>query len=708
MTTHKAIQLISNNLGIKDSSVRNTISLLDEGATVPFISRYRKEKTGSLDEVQIADIQKALKKFNELEARKETILTAIEEQGQLTDSLKHKIQNTFNAIELEDIYLPYKRKRKTKAGIARENGLEPLAYTIKKQSTHDINKEAKRFLSKSIKTTNEAIEGAQYIIAEWISEDDQVREKTRSTMRKNGAITSKLVKKKKEEAQKYRDYFDFEEKISKCPSHRLLAILRGSNEGFLRVQLGIDNERMIEKIERKYVSFNAPCAKLLSDAIRDGYKRLILPSVENQITNEYKEKADKVAIEVFVKNLKQLLLSAPLGQIPTLAIDPGFRTGCKTVALDENGNLLQYSTIFPNQPQTEHEKSAMVLKTMVEKYKLKAVAIGNGTAGRETESFVKSLNLDLDIYMVNEDGASIYSASPIAREEFPKEDVTVRGAVSIGRRLMDPLAELVKIDAKSIGVGQYQHDINQSLLKESLDQTVISCVNSVGININTASKHLLTYVSGLGETIANNIVEHRSQNGNFINRNQLKKVPRLGAKAFEQAAGFLRIKDAKNPLENTGVHPEAYPLVKKMAADMNCTISELVNNQELLRKIDLQKYCSGEFGLPTLRDIIKELEKPGLDPRGAVASFSFDGRIRTIEDVKVGMVLPGIVTNITNFGAFIDIGIKQGGLVHISQIANKFVSNPADVLNLQQKVTVKVLDIDIQRGRINLSMKDVN
>ncbi len=708
LTTSKAIQIISNNLGIRESSVRNTIALLNEGATVPFISRYRKEKTGSLDEVQVSEIQKGLKKFNDLETRKETILAAIEEQNQLTDKLKFKIQNSYSAVELEDLYLPYKRKRKTKAGIARENGLEPLALILKKQNTYAIHDEAKKYLSKSIRNVAEAIEGAQFIIAEWINEDEKIREKTRGTMRKNGIITSKVIKKKKEEAQKYRDYFDFGERIFKCPSHRLLAILRGANDGFLRVRLEIDDERMKESIARKYVSYNAPCAKLLSDAINDGYKRLILPSIENQIINEYKEKADKIATDVFVKNLKQLLLSAPLGQMPILAIDPGFRTGCKTVALDENGNLLKYSTIYPNQPQSEYEKSAKTIKSLIENHNPKAIAIGNGTAGRETESFIKSLTLGLDIYMVNEDGASIYSASQIAREEFPNEDLTVRGAVSIGRRLMDPLAELVKIDAKSIGVGQYQHDINQTLLKESLDQTVISCVNSVGININTASKHLLTYVSGLGETIAGNIVEYRSENGNFINKNQLKKVPRLGAKAFEQAAGFLRIKDSNNPLENTGVHPEAYTVVQRMAKDMNRAIFELVNNQEILRQIDLQKYCSNQFGLPTLRDIIKELEKPGLDPRGTVTGFSFDGRIRSMEDVREGMVLPGIVTNITNFGAFVDIGIKQGGLVHISQIANKFISNPADVLNLQEKVTVKVLNVDIQRGRINLSMKDVN
>ena len=706
--THKILQLISQDLSLKESAVRNTISLLEEGATVPFISRYRKEKTGSLDEVQIAEIQKSLKHFKDLEARKETILSAIKEQDKLTDELEQRINNTFNSNELEDIYLPFKRKRKTKAGQARENGLEPLALIIKKQSTHKIHAEAQKYINENIKNATEATEGAQFIIAEWISEDEKIREKTRSVMRKNGIISSKVVKKKKEEAQKYRDYFEFEERIIKCPSHRLLAILRGENEGFLRTNLEIDNESILESIERKYVSFNAPCKDLLTQAIQDGFKRLILPSVANQILNEYKEKADKVAIDVFTKNLKQLLLSPPLGQKPTLAIDPGFKSGCKTVALDENGNLLKYTAIYPNQPQSEYEKSAVTVKSLVEKYRLKAVAIGNGTAGRETESFIKSLNLGLDIFMVNEDGASIYSASPIAREEFPNEDLTVRGAVSIGRRLMDPLAELVKIDAKSIGVGQYQHDINQTLLKESLDQTVIHCVNSIGININTASKHILTYVSGLGETIAQNIVAYRNLNGNFTNKNQLKKVSRLGAKAFEQAAGFLRIKDAKNPLENTGVHPEVYPIVNKMAKDMNSNISSLIKNPEVLKKIELKDYCTNEVGLPTLQDIIRELEKPGLDPRGAVVSFSFDGRIRSIEDVKPGMVLPGIITNITNFGAFVDIGVKQGGLVHISQIANKYVSNPADVLNLQQKVTVKVLEVDTQRGRINLSMKDVN
>jgi uncharacterized protein len=701
----KQISLISSLLGIQDSSIRNTINMLKEGATVPFISRYRKERTGSLDEVQIGNIQKEYKKQIDLENRKETVLTAIKEQGALTDKLRKRIIETYDPIELEDLYLPFKRKKKTKAGVARENGLEPLAETIKQQSNHNINAEAKRYLNSKIKTINSAIEGAQHIISEWISEDEKIRDKTRISLRKHGKIASKLVKKKKDEAGKYRDYFDFEESLVKCPSHRFLALMRGQSEGFLRVGLKMDHDRLIHSIERKYVSYNAPCAKLLSEAIQDGYKRLILPSIENQVSGEYKEKADKIAIEVFVKNLRQLLLSAPLGQKATLALDPGFRSGCKVVILDKNGNLKYHTAIYPHPPQNDAEKAGKVISDLCQKHNIKAIAIGNGTAGRESESFIKSLNLGIETYMVNEDGASIYSASEIAREEFPDKDVTVRGSVSIGRRLMDPLAELVKIDAKSIGVGQYQHDVNQSMLKESLDQTVISCVNSIGININTASKHLLTYVSGLGPVTAENIIQFRKENGNFTSRSQLKKVPRVGAKAFEQAAGFLRVRNAKNPLENTGVHPEAYPIVKQMAKDSKSTVKELIDNPAILRSLELSRYVTSNFGLPTLRDIIKEIEKPGLDPRGAVTSFSFDGRIRTIDDIQIGMILPGIVNNITNFGAFVDIGVKQGGLVHISQIADKFISNPADVLSLHQQVTVKVLDIDIQRGRINLTMK---
>ncbi len=679
--------------------------MLQEGATVPFISRYRKERTGSLDEVQIGNIQKEYKKQIDLENRKETVLAAIKEQGALTDKLRKRIIETYDPIELEDLYLPFKRKKKTKAGVARENGLEPLAETIKQQSVQNINAEAKRYLNSNIKTIRSAIEGAQHIIAEWISEDEKIRDKTRISLRKHGTIASKVVKKKKDEAIKYRDYFDFEESLVKCPSHRFLALMRGQSEGFLRVGLKMDHDRLIHSIERKYVSYNAPCAKLLSEAIQDGYKRLILPSIENQVAGEYKEKADKIAIEVFVKNLRQLLLSAPLGQKATLALDPGFRSGCKVVILDKNGNLKFNTAIYPHPPQNDTEKSEKVISDLCRKHNIKAIAIGNGTAGRESESFIKSLNLGIETYMVNEDGASIYSASEIAREEFPDKDVTVRGSVSIGRRLMDPLAELVKIDAKSIGVGQYQHDVNQSLLKESLDQTVISCVNSIGININTASKHLLTYVSGLGPVTAENIIQYRKENGNFTSRSQLKKVPRVGAKAFEQAAGFLRVRNAKNPLENSGVHPEAYPIVNQMAKDSKSSVEELIENPAILRSLDLSNYVTSDFGLPTLRDIIKEIEKPGLDPRGAVTSFSFDGRIRAIDDIQIGMILPGIVNNITNFGAFVDIGVKQGGLVHISQIADKFISNPADVLSLHQQVTVKVLDIDIQRGRINLTMK---
>jgi len=703
----KIIALISNALGIQESSVRNTIALLSEGATVPFISRYRKERTGSLDEVQIANIQKAYKKQLDLVARKETIIKAIEEQNALTEKLRKKIMETYDPTELEDIYLPYKRKRKTKAGHARSNGLEPLAVLIKNQRTHNIRAEAKKYLNKNITSANAAIEGAQHIISEWISEDDKVREKTRSSLRKHGSLVSKVVKTKKTDASKYKDYFDFEERLDRCPSHRFLAIQRGKAEGLLRSGLSIDHERIIHTIERKYVSPSGPCADLLRQAIQDGYKRLVLPSVENQVLAEYKEKADLVAIEVFIKNLRQLLLTAPLGQKSILAIDPGFRTGCKVVVLDRNGNLKANATIYPHPPQNKTTEAVELIQRLTKKHKVDAIAIGNGTAGRETEAFIKGSGITIDSYMVNEDGASIYSASEIAREEFPSHDVTVRGSISIGRRLMDPLAELVKIDPKSIGVGQYQHDVNQSLLKESLDHTIMSCVNSVGINLNTASKHLLTYVSGLGPVTADNIVQYRKENGAFSSRSQLKKVPRIGAKAFEQAAGFLRIRPAKNALDNTGVHPEAYATVQKMAKDTGCAIQDLIDQPQKIKSLDLQRYVTSDIGLPTLKDIIKELEKPGLDPRGTVSKFSFDGRVRSIEDLKEGMILPGLVTNITNFGAFIDIGIKQGGLVHISQIADKFVSNPADVLSLNQQVTVKVLDIDTQRGRVSLTMKNL-
>jgi uncharacterized protein len=703
----KIISNIALTLGLKETSVRYTIELLNDGCTVPFISRYRKERTGNLDEVEIGNIQKEFQNFNDLLSRKETVLKAIKEQGKLTPDLEKRISGTFDTNELEDIYLPFKRKKKSKAGVARENGLEPLALEIKAQKSNNINALAKTYINDDIQSIKAALEGAQHIIAVWISEDEKVRDKARRTLRKYGKITSKVVKKKKADAEKYRDYFDFEENINKCPSHRFLAIERGQSEGFLRVTLNMDDYEVIAYANSMYVSNHLPCAHLLKAAIEDGYKRLILPSVETQIRNEYKEKADLVAIDVFTKNLRQLLLSPPLGQKATLAIDPGFRTGCKVVALDNNGNLLSYKTLFINAPQNQHNIAEATIKEWINKYNVESIAIGNGTAGRETESFIKGLSLGLDVFMVNEDGASIYSASEIARNEFPDHDVTVRGAVSIGRRLMDPLSELVKIDAKSVGVGQYQHDVNQTLLKSSLDKTVESCVNTVGVTLNTASQHLLTYISGLGEVTANNIVKFRKEKGQFTSINQLKKVPRIGDKAYEQAAGILRIRNGKNPLDNTGVHPESYHIVKHMAEYLGIQLENLIQNKDSLSKIDLNRFVSNNTGLPTLKDIIKELEKPGLDPRGQVTSFSFDPRIKEINDVIQGMILPGIVTNITNFGAFVDIGTKHDGLVHISQIANRFISNPADVLSLNQKVNVKVLDVDYERGRINLSMKEV-
>lgn len=707
MLDQNFISRIAETLNIKIFDVRATILLLEDGATIPFIARYRKEKTGGLDEVQISDIQKWKVKYETLIARKETILSAIQEQNKLTDKLKKQIQNCFDPEQLEDIYLPFKRKKKTKAAIARENGLEPLALYISNQRFNQLYAEAKKYLSTKVKTQAEAIEGAQHIIAEQISEDQSLREKTRTTLRKYGLITATVIKKKKDEAVKYKDYFDFNEKLSKCPSHRYLAMMRGAQEGYLRVSLNMEHDQVLHRTYTKFVSPNAPSARHYKEAILDGYKRLVYPSVETQIRNEYKEKADKDAIEVFTKNLRQLLLAAPLGQKVTLALDPGFRTGCKTVVLDKNGNLLHNTTIYPHTGGDAAHKAATVLIDLDKKYKLDAVAIGNGTAGRETQAFVASHLPNAEIYMVNEDGASIYSASEMAREEFPKEDITVRGAVSIGRRLLDPLAELVKIDAKSIGVGQYQHDVNQSQLKQALDETVISCVNSVGVNLNTASKHLLMYISGLGSTSAENIVTYRKENGNFKAKSDIKKVPRIGTKAFEQAAGFLRIKGSKNPLDNTGVHPEAYDTVKQMAKDIGLRVADLVSDKNQLQGLRLSDYVTVDLGLPTLRDIIKELEKPGLDPRGTVSQFAFDGRVRTDQDLKIGMVLPGIVTNITNFGAFVDIGIKQDGLIHISQIANKYVGNPADILSLQQHVTVKVTEIDLQRGRISLTMKDL-
>jgi len=702
----KHIQLIAEELQLSLKKVNSTVSLLKDGATIPFIARYRKEATGSLNEVDISDIQVQLKKFEELEKRKETILKAIDDQGKLTDDLRRRIEDTYNPTILEDIYLPYKKKRKTRATVAREKGLEPLANFIFSQKNNAVGKEAEKFLTDDVPNIEEALQGARDIIAEYINEDAVARNKVRYSFEKDATIRSKVVKSKMEAAAKYKDYFEFEQPLNRCPSHRVLAIRRAEDEGLLRVYVAPDEENTLYHLERHFLEGNGPATEQVKLALEDCYKRLLQPSIETEFRNSSKELADTDAIEVFVENLRQLLLSPPLGQKRVLAIDPGFRTGCKTVVLDESGTLLFNSAIYPHPPQSDQLGAVRSVKDWVKKYNIEAIAIGNGTAGRESLALFQNVDYGkpIEVFMVNESGASIYSASEIAREEFPNQDITVRGAVSIGRRLMDPLAELVKIDPKSIGVGQYQHDVNQTKLKDSLDRTVESCVNSVGINLNTASKHLLTYVSGLGPVLAKNIVNYRTENGSFSSRSQLKKVPRMGEKAFEQAAGFLRIKDAKNPLDNTAVHPESYKVVKQMAKDLNASVEDLIQNESLRKKIDLRKYVTEKIGLPTLTDILKEIEKPGLDPRGDAKSFEFAKNIQTIEDLQVGMVVPGIINNITNFGAFVDIGIKQGGLVHISELANKFVKNPADVVSLNQQVKVKVLEVDIQRGRVQLSM----
>ena len=659
--------------------------------------------------MDIADIQVQLKKFEELIKRKETIIKSIEDQGKLTDELRRRIEDTFNPIILEDIYLPYKKKRKTRATVAREKGLEPLANFIFSQKNNAVGKEAEKFITDEVPNMEEALQGARDIIAEYINEDAVARNKVRFSFERGATIRSKVVKSKMEEATKYKDYFKFEQPLKNCPSHRVLAIRRAEDEGLLRVYVAPDEENTLYHLGNHFLQGNGPATEQVKLALEDCYKRLLQPSIETEFRNSSKELADKDAIEVFVENLRQLLLSPPLGQKRVLAIDPGFRTGCKTVVIDESGTLLFNSTIYPHPPQSDQFGAINSVKDWVKKYNIEAIAIGNGTAGRESLALFQNVDYGkpIEVFMVNESGASIYSASEIAREEFPNQDITVRGAVSIGRRLMDPLAELVKIDAKSIGVGQYQHDVNQTKLKDSLDRTVESCVNSVGINLNTASKHLLTYVSGLGPVLAKNIVNYRTENGPFTSRSQLKKVPRMGEKAFEQAAGFLRIKAAKNPLDNTAVHPESYTVVKQMAKDLNASVADLIQNESLRKKIDLRKYVTEKIGLPTLNDILKELEKPGLDPRGNAKSFEFAKNIQTIEDLSVGMVVPGIINNITNFGAFVDIGIKQGGLVHISELANKFVKNPADVVSLNQQVKVKVLEVDVQRGRVQLSMKQV-
>ena len=699
-------KMIATALNIAVRQVENTLSLLNGGATLPFISRYRKEATGGLDEVQIGEIKERYDKLTDIAKRKETILKTIEEQGKLTAELKKRIEACWDATELEDIYLPYKPKRKTRAEAARQKGLEPLATILLMQRENNLSARVRTFINKDVKDEEEALKGARDIIAEQVSEDERSRNQLRNQFSRQAIITSKVVKGKEEEAAKYKDYFDFSEPLKRCTSHRLLAIRRGEAEGLLNVSISPDDEECTERLERSYVRGNNECSQHVKEAVRDAYKRLLKPSIETEFAALSKEKADEEAIRVFAGNLRQLLLAPPLGQKRVMGIDPGYRTGCKVVCLDAQGNLLHNETIYPHPPKSEHGISARKLTKLVEQYAIEAIAIGNGTASRETEAFVTGQRYDrkLQVFVVSEDGASIYSASKIAREEFPEYDVTVRGAVSIGRRLMDPLAELVKIEAKSIGVGQYQHDVDQTALKKSLDMTVESCVNSVGVNLNTASRHLLTYVSGLGPTLAQNIVDYRTENGAFTSRKQLMKVPRMGAKAFEQCAGFLRIPGAKNPLDNSAVHPESYAVVESIAKDMKCSVEDLIKNKELRNQIDIKKYVTDQVGLPTLTDIMAELEKPGRDPRQAIQVFEFDKNVKTIDDLKEGMVLPGIVTNITNFGCFVDVGIKENGLVHISQICREFVSDPTTVVSIHQHVQVKVVSIDRERKRIGLTM----
>ena len=699
-------KMIATALNIAVRQVENTLSLLNGGATIPFISRYRKEATGGLDEVQIGEIKERYDKLTEIAKRKETILKTIEEQGKLTADLKKRIEACWDATELEDIYLPYKPKRKTRAEAARQKGLEPLATILMMQRENNLMARVRTFIKGDVKDEEDALKGARDIIAEQVSEDERSRNQLRNQFSRQAIISSKVVKGKEEEAAKYKDYFDFSEPLKRCTSHRLLAIRRGEAEGLLKVSISPDDEECTERLERNYVRGNNECSQQVKEAVRDAYKRLLKPSIETEFAALSKEKADEEAIRVFAGNLRQLLLAPPLGQKRVMGIDPGYRTGCKVVCLDAQGNLLHNETIYPHPPKSEHGVSVRKLTKLVEQYAIEAIAIGNGTASRETEAFVTSQRYDrkLQVFVVSEDGASIYSASKIAREEFPEYDVTVRGAVSIGRRLMDPLAELVKIDAKSIGVGQYQHDVDQTALKKSLDTTVESCVNSVGVNLNTASRHLLTYVSGLGPTLAQNIVDYRAENGAFTSRKELMKVPRMGAKAFEQCAGFLRIPGAKNPLDNSAVHPESYAVVEHIAKDMKCSVEDLIKNKELRNKIDIKKYVTDQVGLPTLTDILAELEKPGRDPRQAIKVFEFDKNVKTIDDLKVSMTLPGIVTNITNFGCFVDVGIKENGLVHVSQLCREFVSDPTTVVSIHQHVQVKVIGIDMERKRISMTM----
>ena len=733
-------RLISERLNIAEKNVAGTLALLDEGCTIPFIARYRKERTGGLDEVQIAAISDTYERLKEVLKRKETIVKTISDQGKMTPELQKRIEATWDATELEDIYLPYRPKRRTRAQVAREQGLEPLAETLLLQRERDPEHAALAFVNDEVPDAEAAIKGAQDIIAEKVSEDEHSRQQVRGAFRRQAVITSKVVKAKADtdEAAKYSDYFDWQEPLKRCSSHRLLAMRRGEAEGILRLSISPDDDECIERLQRNFVYGHTPCGRLVAEAVEDGYRRLLKPSIETEFTNLSKEQADEEAIRVFAENLRQLLLSAPLGQKRVMGIDPGFRTGCKVVCLDAQGNLLHHEAIFPHPPVNHRMQATVHLQQMISQYRIEAIAIGNGTASRETRAFIeetlpqplpKGRGADtpstsksdysppsqggagggsVSVFVVSEDGASVYSASKTAREEFPDEDVTVRGAVSIGRRLMDPLAELVKIDPKSIGVGQYQHDVDQTKLKHALDQTVESCVNLVGVNLNTASQHLLQYVSGLGPALAKNIVDYRSQNGPFTQRAQLKKVPRLGPAAFEQCAGFLRIPGAKNPLDNSAVHPESYKIVEQMASDLHCTVADLISNKAKRDAIDLKRYVTAETGLPTLTDIMKELEKPGRDPREQIEEFEFAKGIETVDDLEEGMELPGIVTNITNFGAFVDIGVHQDGLVHISQLADKYVKDPNAVVKLHQHVRVRVIQIDRRRGRISLSMKGLS
>ncbi|WP_337784707.1 Tex family protein [Prevotella sp.] len=703
--------IIAKKLNLNGRYVENTLQLLEEGCTIPFISRYRKERTGNMDEVQIAAISEANDKLKDIDKRKETVVKTITEQGKMTDELQKRIEDCWDANELEDIYMPFKPKRRTKAQMARELGLEPLSVILMMQRESNPEAAAKRFVKEGVKDVAAAIKGAQDIIAETVSEDERSRQQVRSAFRREAIISSKVVKAKAdtEEAAKFSDYFDFSEPLKRCSSHRLLAMRRGENEGILRISISADDEGCIDRVKRFFIRGYGKCSSLVGEAVEDSYKRLLKPAIETEFANLSKEKADEEAINVFTENLRQLLLSAPLGQKRVMGVDPGFRTGCKVVCLDEQGNLLHHEAIFPHPPVNKPQQAAQQVEKMVERFNIEAIAIGNGTASRETTAFIKSLHFNHDVkqFVVSEDGASVYSASKTAREEFPDEDVTVRGAVSIGRRLMDPLAELVKIDPKSIGVGQYQHDVDQTKLKKSLDLTVESCVNTVGVNLNTASQHLLTYVSGLGPTLAKNIVEYRKENGAFTSRAQLKKVSRLGPSAFEQCAGFLRIPGAKNPLDNSAVHPESYKIVEQMAKDCHCTVSDLIKDKKKRESIDIKRYITDTIGIPTLTDIIKELEKPGRDPREQIEAFEFDKNVTTVDDLIEGMILPGIVTNITNFGAFVDVGVHQDGLVHISQLADRYVSDPTQVVKLHQHVKVKVVEVDRKRNRISLSMKCV-